>query len=142
MKTHLNFATEDLASSVKFYSSLLDSKPTKLLPDYALFITEEPPLELALDAVGHARVNSHDHYGISVERVDELEEAIARLKDAGIASSIEREETCCYAEQSKVWAVDPSGRRWEIYTVHQETTERDLPDTQCCTDAPCADDAA
>ena len=102
MKTHFSFATEDLARSVEFYSSLLDSTPAKLRPDYALFITEDPPLELALDVVSRAPASSHDHFGIYVETVEDLEQAIARLEQAGIASSIEREETCCYAEQSKV----------------------------------------
>lgn len=135
MKTHLNLATEDLGSSVEFYSILLNVKPTKLRPDYALFITEQPPLELALDAVRHTPRSSLEHYGIYVETVDELEQAIQRFEKAGLASSIERERTCCYASQSKVWAVDPTGRRWEIYTVHAETTERVATDTSCCAGA-------
>lgn len=132
MKTHLNLATEDLATSVEFYSVLLDSRPAKLRSDYALFITERPPLELALDAVRRAPPVTRDHYGISVEAVDDVDRAIRRLEAAGLASSIEREQTCCYANQTKVWAVDPTGRRWEIYTVHEETHERDSPDTECC----------
>lgn len=48
MKTHLNLATTDLEKSVAFYSTLLDAKPAKLLNDYALFITEQPGMELAL----------------------------------------------------------------------------------------------
>lgn len=142
MKTHLNLATEDLASSVEFYSILLDAKPTKLRPDYALFITEQPPLELALDAVRHAPLSSHDdHYGIYVETSDEVEQAIQRLKKAGLTSSVEREQTCCYARQTKVWAIDPTGRRWEIYTVHEETPERDSADIGCCADASATDAA-
>lgn len=132
MKTHLNLATENLAGSVEFYSVLLNSKPVKLRPDYALFITEEPPLELALDTTSDASVSSHDHFGIYVETVDEVQQAIGRLEEAGLVSSIERQEQCCYAEQSKVWAIDPTGRRWEVYTVHAETVERDSPGTQCC----------
>jgi predicted enzyme related to lactoylglutathione lyase len=135
MKTHLNLATEDLSRSVEFYSTLLDIKPTKVLADYALFITEQPPLELALDAVRHAPPASHDHYGISVETNDDVERAIQRLEEAGLTSSVEREQTCCYARQSKAWAIDPTGRRWEIYTVHEETPQRDSANTGCCADA-------
>lgn len=135
MKTHMNLATEDLGSSVEFYSKLLDTKPAKRRPDYALFVTEQPPLELALDAVRHAPPNSLDHYGICVETIDEVERATQRLQEAGLASSIEREQTCCYANQSKVWAIDPSGRRWEIYTVHEEAPEQDSIETSCCVDA-------
>jgi catechol 2,3-dioxygenase-like lactoylglutathione lyase family enzyme len=129
VKIHLNFATSELARSVDFYSTLLDAAPIKLLPDYALFITERPGLELALDVVDSAPLIGHDHYGIFVESAGEVESAIERLQAAGLASQIERATTCCYANQTKVWATDPMGRRWEIYTVHEETGEPDA----CCT---------
>src|SRR5580700_11390751 len=130
MRTHLNLATTDLAKSVEFYSTLLDAKPTKLFGDYALFITDQPGLELALDRADEVSPTQDAHYGVYVEGAEEVERAIARLERASLASSIEREETCCYANQTKVWAVDPAGRRWELYTVHEETEERDS--TSCC----------
>jgi catechol 2,3-dioxygenase-like lactoylglutathione lyase family enzyme len=129
VKTHLSFATTDLARSVDFYSTLLDAAPVKLLPDYALFITDRPGLELALDAVDSPPPIGRDHYGIFVASAGEVEHAIERLEAAGLASQIERETTCCYANQTKVWATDPMGRRWEIYTVHEEIGELDA----CCT---------
>lgn len=132
MKTHLNLATTDLEKSVAFYSTLLDSKPSKVLADYALFITNEPGLELALDLRDSVQPAKDAHFGIFVERSDDVERAIERLTSAGLAESIEREETCCYANQTKVWATDPEGRRWEVYTVHEETQERDNEDTTCC----------
>ena len=72
-------------------------------------------------------------YGDYVENDDDVERAIDRLTLAGLASSVEREETRCYANQTKVWAIDPDGRRWEIYTVHEDTEERDDVDTTSCT---------
>jgi hypothetical protein len=132
VKTHLNLATTDLAKSVQFYSTLLDAQPAKLLSDYALFITERPGLELALDLRNSVTSASDVHYGICVDSIEEVELAAARLQHAGLAPSIEREETCCYANQSKIWAIDPVGRRWEIYTVHEDTEERDATDTSCC----------
>jgi catechol 2,3-dioxygenase-like lactoylglutathione lyase family enzyme len=123
MKNHLNLATTDLAKSIEFYSILLDAKPAKVLSDYALFITAQPPLELALDAVESKPRISDDHYGIFVDTTEEVERAIRRLENAKLVSLIEREQTCCYANQTKVWAIDPMGRRWEIYTVHEETDE-------------------
>lgn len=122
MKTHLNLATSDLEKSVAFYSTLLNAKPQKMLSDYALFITEEPGLELALDLNERVSPSRDAHYGIYVETAADVERAIERLQAAGLASSIEREETCCYANQTKVWAVDPEGRRWEVYTVHEEVS--------------------
>lgn len=124
MKTHLNLATTDLEKSILFYSTLLDARPTKVLPGYALFITDDPGMELALDLRASVLPTTDAHYGIYVETVDAVENAIARLTGAGLASSIEREETCCYANQTKVWAIDPEGRRWEVYTVHEDTEER------------------
>lgn len=121
MKTHLNLATTDLAKSVAFYSALLDAKPAKRLADYALFITDQPALELALDLRSSVRPGTDAHYGVCVESAADVETAIARLDRAGLVASIEREETCCYANQTKVWAIDPEGRRWEVYTVHEET---------------------
>lgn len=138
MKTHLSFATTDLAKSIEFYSTLLDSRPAKVLPDYALFISEDPGLELAVGSVTSVPQVTHDHFGILVETAADVARAIGRLEDAGLVAAIEREETCCYANQTKVWAIDPTGRRWEIYTVHEDTEERDTADTTCCTDAEVA----
>ncbi len=132
MKTHLNLATTDLEKSVAFYATLLDARPAKVLSDYALFITEEPGLELALDLSDAVSPTRDAHYGIYVESADDVERAIGRLEAAGLASSIEREETCCYANQTKVWAIDPEGRRWEVYTVHEDTEERDDETRSCC----------
>ena len=134
MKTHLNLATSDLSRSVTFYATLLDAKPAKLFADYALFITERPGLELALDLRDTVSPGNDAHYGVYVETVNEVERAIERLEKAGLASAIEREETCCYANQTKVWAIDPEGRRWEVYTVHE-----DIEGGSCC-DGNCTDD--
>lgn len=132
MKTHLNLATTDLARSVAFYSTLLDVKPAKVLADYALFITDQPALELALDLRDVVHPTSDAHFGVFVDSIDDVERAIARLEASGLAESIEREDTCCYANQTKVWASDPEGRRWEVYTVHEDTDERDSDEMQCC----------
>lgn len=130
MKTHLNLATTDLEKSVAFYSTLLNAKPAKLLSDYALFVTDEPGLELALD-LREAVAPPHDaHFGVYVESAHDVERAIERLQAKGMATWVERQDTCCYANQTKVWASDPEGRRWEIYTVHEDTKERDA--SSCC----------
>lgn len=132
MKTHLNLATANLERSVSFYSTLLDAPPVKVRSDYALFITEEPGMELALDRRDVVNPGADAHFGIYVETPEEVEDAIDRLTAADLATSVEREETCCYANQTKVWATDPDGRRWEVYTVHAETDERDIADASCC----------
>ena len=49
MRMHLNLATRDLDASVEVYRTLLLSEPAKHYADYALFLTEQPGLELTLD---------------------------------------------------------------------------------------------
>lgn len=132
MKMHLNLATRDLDASVAFYRTLLLAEPAKHYPDYALFLTEQPGLELALDLDGEANVREGAHYGVVVEKAADVDAAIARLQSAGYRIDVEIEETCCYAVQNKVWATDPDGRRWETYYVLAETEARDNEATSCC----------
>lgn len=141
MKTHLNLATKDLAKSVSFYRTLLDAEPAKSFDDYALFITDDPGLELALDRNPAAVAGQSAHFGVVVESVEAVDAAIARLQAAGVPVDIERDETCCYATQTKVWAADPDGRRWEVYTVLADTETRNEGGVTCCSDAdPHSDD--
>ena len=137
MKMHLHLATRDLDRSVAFYALLLGAAPTKHLHDYALFVTDDPGLELALDLDADARAGRDEHFGIVVDSDAAVDAQIARLQAAGHAVDVEREETCCYAVQSKVWASDPDGRRWETYVVHEESAARD-DDACCASEAACA----
>jgi len=133
----INLATRDLHASVAFYSTLLDARPAKTLSDYALFVTEEPALEFALDFDAGAQAALGQHFGIVVDSSDVVDAQIERLQAAGYAVDVEREETCCYANQTKVWASDPEGRRWETYVVHADTETRDAADALCCDATPC-----
>lgn len=132
MKTHLSLATTDLDKSVAFYRTLLNSAPTKHLADYALFVTDDPGLELALDVNPEPKATRGQHFGVVVDSEQAVESAIERLQSAGLDTFVERETTCCYAKQTKVWATDPDGHRWEVYTVHEETEGRDDADMSCC----------
>lgn len=133
MKVHLQLATRDIEQSVAFYRALLQSEPAKQFGDYALFITADPGLELALDFDPAAARSHGSHFGIAVDSTEAVDSAIERLQSAGIETLVERLQTCCYAKQTKVWTSDPEGRRWEVYTVHEETNERDDACAACCT---------
>ena len=134
MKTHLNLQTTDLDRSVTYYSTLLDAAPAKRYDDYALFLTDDPGLELALDRSSTLAKSESAHYGIVVDSSDAVDAAATRLTAAGLDIDLEHESVCCYAKQTKVWSTDPDGRRWEVYTVLEETAERDDPDRACCRD--------
>jgi catechol 2,3-dioxygenase-like lactoylglutathione lyase family enzyme len=132
VKLHLNFATHDLEASVAFYRTLLQTDPAKHFSDYALFLSDAPGLELALDLDRDACICEGAHYGLAVEAPAAVDEAIARLRAAGYAVDVETEETCCYAVQNKVWVTDPDGRRWETYHVLAETGARDAATAPAC----------
>jgi len=132
MKTHLNLSTRDLDASVKFYRTLLAAEPSKHYAGYALFLTDEPGLELALSLDPETGTMSDAHYGIAVDDPDLVGAAIDRLVAGGHQIEIETGETCCYARQDKVWATDPDGRRWETYYVIEETAERNSENMSCC----------
>ena len=83
MKMHLNLATRDLDASVAFYRTLLQAEPAKHYADYALFLTDEPGLELALDHDSQANVREGAHYGVVVEKPEDVDAAIGRLRAAG-----------------------------------------------------------
>jgi len=80
MKMHLNLATRDLDASVAFYRTLLLAEPAKHHADYALFVTDEPGLELALDHNSQTDVHEGAHYGVVVEKSEDVDAAIARLR--------------------------------------------------------------
>ena len=132
MKTHLSLVTRDLSASVAFYRTLLNAEPAKHYDDYALFLTENPGLELALALDPKTKAASDAHYGVVVDSPELVTSAIERLRGAGLPVDVEMGETCCYAVQNKVWATDPDGRRWETYFVVAETEERCGDSTSCC----------
>jgi catechol 2,3-dioxygenase-like lactoylglutathione lyase family enzyme len=132
MKMHLNLATRDIDASVAFYRTLLVADPAKHYADYALFVTERPGLELALDLEPKAVSRDDAHYGVAVDTPEEVEHAIERFQSAGYQIDVEVDETCCYAVQNKVWATDPDGRRWETYFASAETVARDAESSPSC----------
>ncbi len=130
MKTHLSFQTQDLRQSVAFYEALLNTPAVKNHPDYVLFLTDSPPLELALNPSTSVEASHDTHFGISVSSVDDVSDAHDRLSKAGIRVGIASTEVCCYAKQRKIWTSDPDGRAWEVYAVLGETSKRE--DGDCC----------
>jgi catechol 2,3-dioxygenase-like lactoylglutathione lyase family enzyme len=112
---HLSLDVPDLESAVAFYRELLGVEPAKEKPGYAKFELGDPPVALALQQSSGSR--GLNHVGIRVANSDEVEAASRRLKGSGLVTFDERDTTCCYARQDKVWVRDPAGHPWEIYTV-------------------------
>jgi catechol 2,3-dioxygenase-like lactoylglutathione lyase family enzyme len=121
MRVQLALNVSDLDKAVEFYSTLFDAEPAKRRPGYANFAIVDPPLKLVLIEDVHARGSgiggAVNHLGVEVGTPDEVIAASSRLRDAGLATKVEDDTTCCYALQDKVWVNDPDGASWEVYTV-------------------------
>lgn len=153
---HLHVSVDDLAQSIRFYSTLFAAPPTVLKADYAKWMLDDPRVNFAISARGAAV--GLDHLGIQVETADELQEVYERLRQADRPVLEEGATTCCYANSEKAWIADPQGLSWEAFlTTGESTVYGDSADLEtirtkggaCCTpkpepdaDAPCCGQGA
>ncbi len=135
-RVQLALNVTDLDAAVDFYTKLFATPPRKRQPGYANFAIADPPLKLVLFENANAPGGSINHLGVEVESTQQVNEAIARLRAAELATDVEEQTDCCYALQDKVWTTGPDSERWEVYVVHADT-EQQIP-TTCC--APAAAD--
>ena len=81
-------------------------------------------LNAQLDAVLHERGDriQRDLQLVVQLLADELESDDRRTWPV-LAMHIDREEHCCYAKKSTVWARDPQGLHWEFYKVNADSED-------------------
>jgi catechol 2,3-dioxygenase-like lactoylglutathione lyase family enzyme len=116
-RVQLALRVADLEAAIGFYSTLFDTTPAKRRPGYANFAIAEPPLKLVLLEGRPGEATRMDHLGVEVESPGLVTSATRRLADAGLATSVEEQTTCCYAVQDKVWVTGPGSEPWEVYAV-------------------------
>ncbi|GAC1476371.1 MAG: hypothetical protein PVSMB8_03770 [Vulcanimicrobiaceae bacterium] len=80
MNMNLHLATRDLDASVAFYRTLLLAEPVKHFDDYALFLTDEPGLDL--DPATDIRDGAH--YGVVVEQTEDVDATVALRQHASL----------------------------------------------------------
>jgi catechol 2,3-dioxygenase-like lactoylglutathione lyase family enzyme len=118
-RLHVHVSVDDLAASVRFYSTLFAADPAVTKPDYAKWMLDDPRVNFAISARGgEAGV---DHLGIQVETQDELAEVYGRLRRADRPVLEEGATTCCYARSEKAWIADPQGLSWETFLTTGES---------------------
>lgn len=118
LKPHISLKATDLKQSVKFYQTLFGVAPIKYKSDYAKFDLTNPPLNLTLELSSDIRPGGTlSHLGIQVDSSTEVQAAIQRFREAGLAVFEEKDTDCCYALQDKVWVTDPVGNAWEVFVV-------------------------
>jgi catechol 2,3-dioxygenase-like lactoylglutathione lyase family enzyme len=132
LKTHISLNTPKFEESIEFYKAFFGKDPVKVKPGYAKFNIEEPGLNLALNKSSAIEKGALNHLGIQVQTSDEVWKAKERLQAAGLSSFDERDTTCCYALQDKIWVTDPNGYNWEIFVVKIQDVPVTAGSETCC----------
>ena len=74
-----------------------------------------------------------NHLGIEVTDAEAVAAWEQRLHEQGMVESVQKNVTCCFAKQDKVWFTDPDGNSWEVFTVHEQLpVGGPLAATGCC----------
>src|SRR5690348_10030363 len=135
-RVQLALNVDDIDEAVAYYSKLFGTEPAKRRDGYANFAVANPPLKLVL-LENPGQGGSLNHLGVEVETTEAVDAEQSRLATAGLAAVDERGSTCCYAKQDKFWVeAAPSGERWEIYTVLEDSPtffSASCDGPECCT---------
>ncbi len=120
-RVHIALGATDLAASIAFYRILFGIEPNKRRADYARFTPADPSVNLSLNQeTTVTAISQVQHFGIQVKSSQAVIAMVERLRAANLPAQVEDAVTCCYAEQDKVWTVDPSGHRWEIFVTNDD----------------------
>lgn len=137
---HVHLSVNDINQSVAFHTTLFGDVPSVQKPDYAKWMLDDPRINFAISAQGHAA--GLDHLGFQVESADDLHNMTDTLQQAGVAVTGQGAATCCYAQSEKGWVHDPQGIAWESFvTTGQSTTygndrvKHSANASACCTPA-------
>ena len=134
-RLHIHVSVEDLARSVRFYSTLFAAEPTVLKADYAKWMLDDPRVNFAISQRGAE--SGIRHLGIQVEDRAELADVYSRLTRAEGAVLEEGATTCCYAKSEKTWIEDPEGIQWETFLTTGDSTTYGVDPVQPSASPPC-----
>lgn len=149
-RMHVSLYVSDLAATVSFYDAFFGQPAAKIRRGYAKYVLDHPSLIISfVENVGRVASN-FGHLGFQVETVQELDERLARAREAGLVQREEMGTSCCYARQDKFWVNDPDGVEWEVYYFHEDAEfndpryqqEYDQASTAQCCIAPAASTVA
>ena len=118
---HVHVHVDDLAQSIRFYSTLFATEPTVLKDDYAKWMLDDPRVNFAI-STHCGETAGISHLGIQAEDEAELSAVYQRLARAERPVVEEQATTCCYAVSDKQWVADPQGVKWETFFTYGEAT--------------------
>ena len=136
---HVHVSVNDLAKSIRFYTSVFGAAPAVEKADYAKWMLDDPRINFAIsNRGGKAGVN---HLGLQVDSADELAALRAQVARADIAADDEPAAQCCYAVSDKYWIEDPQGVAWETFHTlgdipvfgNDATPRAEAAPAACCT---------
>ena len=134
---HVHVAVEDLAASIRFYSTLFGTEPAVVKGDYAKWMLEDPRVNFAISQRG-GKVGVN-HLGLQTDSDAELEQLNVQLQQADLATQAEKEIACCYSRSNKYWVTDPTGIAWETFhTLGSVPTFNEEPAAATGGDACCS----
>ncbi len=136
MKTHISLNVTNVEKSIEFYKKMLGVEPVKIKSDYAKFDIADPPLNLTMNQNKVKSGGSLSHLGVQVESSEAVELMSKRWQENGLLTLDEMGTECCYALQDKVWASDPDGNSWEVFTVLGDVESKNNESSTCCTPLP------
>ncbi|HEX3538125.1 MAG TPA: ArsI/CadI family heavy metal resistance metalloenzyme [Stellaceae bacterium] len=123
-RLHVHVSVDDIAESIRFYSTLFAAEPTVLKSDYAKWMLDDPRVNFAISTgcrTGGAAAG-FSHLGIQAEDESELAEIYDRLSQAERPILEQKATACCYAKSDKQWIADPQGVPWETFLTYGEST--------------------
>ena len=135
-RVQLALNVSNLNDAIEFYSKMFNTTPAKVRDGYANFAIADPPLKLVLMETPRDAGSEYqhlNHLGVELESSELVEKSITRFEQLGLVESVEKDSTCCYAVQDKVWVESPDGAPWEYYTVLSDaSTFHATIDQKCC----------
>lgn len=119
---HVHVVVTSIEDSIDFYSKLFGQQPSKRQDDYAKWMLDDPRLNFAISARGHAA--GVNHFGFQVDSPEELHTIKQLAESAAQGEVLDQGATaCCYAKSEKHWTVDPQGLAWEHFHTLSDVLE-------------------
>jgi arsenate reductase (thioredoxin) len=115
---HVHVSVDDLAQSIRFYSTLFAAEPTVVKPDYAKWMLEDPRVNFAISTGSGAAGISH--LGIQAEDSGELGRAVGNLLHPWRGHGLRRKRRADKARRSQRRAVDLRLRAGRPHRNHRD----------------------
>jgi catechol 2,3-dioxygenase-like lactoylglutathione lyase family enzyme len=138
---HVHIGVQDLAASIRFYSTLFGMPPAVEKTDYAKWMLDDPRVNFAISQRGLRP--GIDHLGLQVESEEDLTVQRAQVEQAELSVLEQSNASCCYARSDKYWVTDPQGVAWETFRtldsipVYGDTVRAPMRSAEpCCDPAP------